>query len=148
MGRSETRGRPAHLEQDGRVGQRQNSGEQDGQPPVGRGRVQGGHAQVPGEVEQVGDGRERAAEPGLAHLTAIGHGEAGDEAHVEAHQGRAAVQGGRAVGQQQRDHGRQVRGVGERHARPVPEPVLGQRRRGAANGREQVDETAWTTPTP
>jgi len=125
-----------YLEQDRSIDDRQYGGEQHRQSPIGGDRVQHGHAQVGGEVEQVEHGGERAAELGLTHLSAVRQREAGHETHVEAHQCRAGVQPGRAVGQHQRGHGQQVRDVGHHHAHPVAETVLHKGHDHAAHRRE------------
>lgn len=131
-----------YLKQDHSVDERQGSGVEHRHPPVGGDRVQHGDAQVTGEVEQVEDGGERAAEFGLAHFAGVRQREAGHKAHVEAHQCRAGVQSGWPFGQQQRGHGQQVRDIGHHHAHPVTETVLHEGYDHAAHRREQVDETS------
>lgn len=74
------------------VGHRYDHGEEHREFPVGRGGVKRGDEQVAGEVKHVDDGRQDAAELGLAHLAAVRYRDVVDESNVEAHQGRDGVQ--------------------------------------------------------
>lgn len=128
-------------EHNDRVDRRHGHGQQYGQFPVIRDRVDRGYAHVPAEVKQVRDRVQSAPELGVANFAAVRYRETGHQSHVEAHQRRDREERVRCVGEQQNDGGQNVHRVREHHALPVPETVLQQRHHQTSHGRQQVYQT-------
>lgn len=133
---------PTHHEQYEHVDDGHARVDEHGQPPVGGDGVRDGEQQRAHVVEHVGDGREGAAQVGLAHLADVRGARAAGGPDAQAHQHGRGVQRGHAVRVEQRRHGGEVRPVGQHHAHVVPEPGHQRGRQHAAGGREQEQQAA------
>lgn len=144
---STVRGRGAYHKQYEHVDDGHARVDEHGQPPVGGEGVRDGEQERAHVVEHVGDGREGAAQVGLAHLADVRGARAARGPDAQAHQHGRGVQSRHAVRVEQRGHGHEVRPVGQHHAHVVPQAGHERGRQHAAHRREQEQQAAWNEPT-